>query len=78
MPDDIPELCCALGACCRPEKRRDALAKILKHEVPHLSQADAVAVSNWLHDHVTMVDRSLNLDDFLERFAHMAREHPYT
>jgi len=78
MPDDIPELCCAFGSCCNETKRRVELAKLLKHAVPHLSDAEATAVSNFMHDNADMVEKSLGLGVFLHKFAEDVRAHPYT
>lgn len=77
MPDE-PELCCGAEICCNKEKARRALANLIKRAVSSLSDQEAVAVAGAIRDDFVLVPRSLNLDDFLTRFAAMAREHPYT
>lgn len=77
MPDEA-ELCCGAGICCNKAKRRVALAKILRERVPAISDKQSLELADAVHDDFDIVPRSLNLGDFLERFAAMARERPYT
>ncbi len=76
MPTD-EELCCAAGYCCNKQKRRAELAELLTAAVPTLTEAQSAQVADAVHDAFDIVPKSLNLGDFLERFAAMAREHPY-
>ena len=77
MPHDEPELCCAMGLCCDQAKRRAVLAKMLKQHVANLSAAEATAVANFIHNEFDLLAKSLGFGPAFQKFAEMAREHPY-
>ena len=78
MPDDTADQCCAAGICCNHAKRRAALAKMLREHDSRLSERESTTAADFIHDTFDIVPKTLHLHDFLERYATMAREHPYT
>jgi hypothetical protein len=76
MPDE-PELCCAAGICCDKDKRRVALAKILRARVPSLSEANALHLADVVHDEFDLLPKVLGFSVPLRKLEQMAREHPY-
>jgi hypothetical protein len=68
------EVCCILGVCCPPERRRDVLAASLVRDVG-CDQKDAVEIADWVVERFDLAPRG-TLDPLIEAISEMARKHP--
>ena len=80
MPDDIPELCCALGACCDEDKAEMAFGRVLDrllsgHLSVHVSAGDAQVMAHLILKTVDLMPHGTTYA-LKQALFHYGQQHP--